>query len=627
MTLQFRVISAIIFVAVLLIAILSGLGLRQSDRLIDQTVTSQLQQHLHTLSANIEAETRRAETLAVLVSGDKAVIDAMASRDRQALSDRFVDIFRTLNIDMGVAQFQFHLPPAISFLRVHKPEKWGDDLSGFRHTIIAAHQTKKIITGIEQGVAGLGIRAVVPITDQGQYLGSVEFGISLGESFFLRYSLAYDVQSALVFRNGDIYASTFASKINDDPDVITAKAVLNDYSGRNIGDLVVGVNVSQYQAAKMNYIWVSLGALSGVILIIIGQVVWLRRDVITPLEKAIQILANLGKGEAGMAIPKMTRQDEIGMIYESLSHFQENLLLLQKHDAEEKKREEALQEERKKLLSNLGQTLSEKIGKTISKVGNLTDELQTSAGKMQTRLGETARNCQAIAEDSENVLENMMQTAHSAEEISASVSDIGRQTDLSKQTVVSASEMVQDIDVHVIKMQQQADKVGDVAGFIASIAENTNLLALNATIEAARAGEAGKGFSVVASEVKGLATETARATKNISSHIEDMQSAVSISVSEIGQIDQAIRNVQEAVVVTASAVVQQDQATDLIAAKVEQSTGRISHMTLNIQEITDQNSKNLDVSTILHDHAQEIYQQVQHLEKDLDQFLTELRRA
>ena len=82
MTLQFRVISAIIFVAVLLIAILSGLGLRQSDRLIDQTVTSQLQQHLHTLSANIEAETRRAETLALLVSGDKAVIDATDSQFR-----------------------------------------------------------------------------------------------------------------------------------------------------------------------------------------------------------------------------------------------------------------------------------------------------------------------------------------------------------------------------------------------------------------------------------------------------------------------------------------------------------------------------------------------------------------
>ena len=67
--------------------------------------------------------------------------------------------------------------------------------------------------------------------------------------------------------------------------------------------------------------------------------------------------------------------------------------------------------------------------------------------------------------------------------------------------------------------------IDEVVGFIRTIAGQTNLLALNATIEAARAGEAGRGFAVVASEVKALATQTAKATEEISSQIAEVQSA------------------------------------------------------------------------------------------------------
>src|SRR6266704_6893506 len=81
-----------------------------------------------------------------------------------------------------------------------------------------------------------------------------------------------------------------------------------------------------------------------------------------------------------------------------------------------------------------------------------------------------------------------------------------------------------------------AQKIGDVTKLIQNIADQTNLLALNATIEAARAGEAGRGFVVVASEVKALAIQTAKATEEISAQIAEVQSATRQAVDNVGAI-------------------------------------------------------------------------------------------
>ena len=91
-------------------------------------------------------------------------------------------------------------------------------------------------------------------------------------------------------------------------------------------------------------------------------------------------------------------------------------------------------------------------------------------------------------------------------------------------TVQRASGMAVAANDTIGALARAAQQIDEVVGFIRTIAGQTNLLALNATIEAARAGEAGRGFAVVASEVKALATQTAKATEDISAQIAEVQS-------------------------------------------------------------------------------------------------------
>lgn len=171
------------------IALVSGVltltNLASMSGLIREAERSALDAHFKAIRNAIAAESRMAEAMSAVVATMPLVQEKFSAGDRKALSELFAPGFELLASEYGVEQFQFHIPPATSFYRVHKPEKFGDDLSSFRHTVIATNQNQKPTRGLEGGVAGLGARGVVPVSYNGKHLGSVEFGMSSGSHFLI----------------------------------------------------------------------------------------------------------------------------------------------------------------------------------------------------------------------------------------------------------------------------------------------------------------------------------------------------------------------------------------------------------------------------------------------------------
>jgi methyl-accepting chemotaxis protein len=152
-----------------------------------------------------------------LIAYNPAVQEAFAERDREELLNMLLEPYQSISEQM--AQFHFHLPDSTSFLRLHNPDKYGDDLSGFRGTVNKANAEQTQVVGIEEGRGGYGFRVVVPMSYQGEHLGTVEMGSSLGENFLVNmqsnfpgeyylYSLADDQSVSWDEDSKDWIAST-----------------------------------------------------------------------------------------------------------------------------------------------------------------------------------------------------------------------------------------------------------------------------------------------------------------------------------------------------------------------------------------------------------------------------------
>jgi methyl-accepting chemotaxis protein len=205
------------------------------------------------------------------------------------------------------------------------------------------------------------------------------------------------------------------------------------------------------------------------------------------------------------------------------------------------------------------------------------NNVQMAAEEMSCNMNSIAS---AMKESSSNA--NMMAT--SVEEMSSTIGEIARNAETARGISDEAAGQTAIASTRVNELGQAAQSIGHVIEAITDISEQVNLLALNATIEAARAGEAGKGFAVVANEIKELAKQTANATQDIRTQIENIQRTTSSTVSQMGTITKVINQVNELVSNIASAVEEQSSATREMAASLSQASGGIREVNENVNQ-------------------------------------------
>jgi methyl-accepting chemotaxis protein len=355
---------------------------------------------------------------------------------------------------------------------------------------------------------------------------------------------------------------------------------------------------------------------------------FLGKGISRPMTAMCNAMRKLAAGNFEVVLPGLGRKDELGEMAGAVEEFKVQAIARAERDAAtQEAQNKAASEARRAELIRFADDFEAAVGAIVANVSSSAVQLEAAAGTL-TRTAETTQSLSSqVAGASEEASTNMQSVASATEELSMSVDEIGRRVKESSQIAEAAVRQAEQTDGRIGKLSRAAQEIGDVVKLITAIAEQTNLLALNATIEAARAGDAGRGFAVVASEVKSLASQTAKATDEISNHISGMQGATQESVAAIKEIGGTIGKISDIASTIASAVEQQSSATQEIARSVQNVAQGTQEAATNVMHVNRGATETGSASEEVLNSARSLSSESTRLREELDRFMANIRAA
>ena len=338
-----------------------------------------------------------------------------------------------------------------------------------------------------------------------------------------------------------------------------------------------------------------------------------------------EAMRRLASGDLNVDIQD-NRGDEIADMGRTLLFFRQATA-----DAATARRKESEQtrtlESRRQLVEAATQEFERAVSNIVQTLDRAAGAMDGSAREMANSATRNQEQALATAAASEQATANVSIVATAAEEIAQSIEHIAARVANSATVATQATDEAKAITEAVEGLSATVDEIGEVSDLISSIAAQTNLLALNATIEAARAGEAGRGFAVVAQEVKGLASQTGKATEEITRHIGSIEQTTQRSVHAIKKIAATIAQLNEVANDVAVAMRQQDAVTQEIARNAGAAAKGTRDVSENITEVSNSAVKTGQVASTVLTAAAELADQSHQLRREVERYLAQLRVA
>ena len=522
-------------------------------------------------NSKVDSKTEVGVAGVLSISENMDIFKSLRSNDRElaivtlaGISKKFKENSKYQNIKIHI-----HTKNVESFLRGWNIKKFGDDLKSFRNSILAVRDTKKTVSGFEIGIAGLTIRAITPIIEDGEYLGSIEFIQGINS---VVKELKTDEKELLLLMEQQYL--NIAEELNKNPKLGNYVIAQKDYD-KETADIVskIGVNTiisSTYTISdKHFFIAVPVKDYSGkvvgqavisenmaIVNKLIDQTTYIMTVSIVSMLIMMLLINTAVFFILGAAFKSVNEIND--MVYDFATNTESDIS--KRIPVPDMKGKEKSGSEAVNLAFNFNRYLDKietDMLETLEQVASAT-ELTLPMTRNMIKVREITEHTNDLASQVATAGEEMGSTIH---EISSNLQDSASKADYCVQLstegeksvilVAELSKTIQDsIDVlsdEMEKLSHNAEQVGGVINVISDISDQTNLLALNAAIEAARAGEAGRGFAVVADEVRKLAEKTKDSLEDIHDMVTNMRSNVKTAIGKsVGVVTSVELQVEQA---------------------------------------------------------------------------------
>jgi methyl-accepting chemotaxis protein len=626
---KFKVYGSIIFIVITAIMGTLLYSYFLEERLIHDGIKNRQSFLLNSLDEKISKNMDVGLTNVINFSINQNLLQALKTNNRSLAISTFNEISDMYKKNSSYKDIKLHLhtPQVTSFVRSWKIDKFGDDISSFRHTINHVKKEKKTINAFELGRSGIMLRSVAPMLDTNNqnYLGSIEFAQSVSsihkeftdidKQYIMllndkAFKIAWKAKTnkkvgKFVVANDKWFSDdtiAFANTIDFETliqqgtllrdDMFIVMKPLIDISNEHVGYHIIAEDASIVNSSidkTLGTFQLLLSILIVVSLLILTTIYMIsQKFIFNPLAK-LNAEVSSKEGDLTQEVT-VIKQDEIGEVGHFFNLFMKKIATLLSGIKTASSKNQQIVEMILQASQNINKAIEQET-KTVSEISHQSTEIK---GSIQTSI-EKVYTTQSDILDTQGKLNNAKDQLNSL---------------VAKIELFSENETI--LSEKLKNLQSDASQTKDILNVISDIAEQTNLLALNAAIEAARAGEHGRGFAVVADEVRKLAERTQKSLSEISTIITVVLQSITDSSNEIYQNSKEIETLVHTSISVKVEIEESSkmmyQATETSMESVESSKKVFEKIDTIIEKVTEveKNSKNSIASTHEINHASKI---------------------